>query len=439
MKSKVNEIFKYFLDNKIKNVLLSISSGVDSLVLLHVLLRTREINNKLNISLFHTNYNFHNKSNDAELLCRQISSKFNLKLHLLNKKLNNKNFEHNARKIRYNEIFRLVKEYNYDKVLTAHNYNDQLETLIMKDNDNANWISRIGIRKKNHLLYRPILDINKKQIYNYAKKNNLIWIEDSTNKDISFTRNKIRYLISKNRYKKIYYNNLIKLKNKSDVKYFDYLNKFKKNSKDFILRKSKYFIEINLNFLDFFSSLETKLFFNYLVSSSFKDEALKITDSHWFNIYEIIKNGRNGTSINLSNRILLQKERGSIIISIPRTLNNKILINDENETYNWYDSHISFKSFENNDMNIVPINLIKNGSYISHWKKGDKIRLKNSTKKISDIFINNKISNYDKLYYPVIRGNKGNVICVPNLATMYYSKFNKSKCLSLIMKRGDLK
>ena len=439
MKSKVNEIFKYFLDNKIKNVLLSISSGVDSLVLLHVLLRTREINNKLNISLFHTNYNFHNKSNDAELLCRQISSKFNLKLHLLNKKLNNKNFEHNARKIRYNEIFRLVKEYNYDKVLTAHNYNDQLETLIMKDNDNANWISRIGIRKKNHLLYRPILDINKKQIYNYAKKNNLIWIEDSTNKDISFTRNKIRYLISKNRYKKIYYNNLIKLKNKSDVKYFDYLNKFKKNSKDFILRKSKYFIEINLNFLDFFSSLETKLFFNYLVSRSFKDEVLKITDSHWFNIYEIIKNGRNGTSINLSNRILLQKERGSIIISIPRTLNNKILINDENETYNWYDSHISFKSFENNDMNIVPINLIKNGSYISHWKKGDKIRLKNSTKKISDIFINNKISNYDKLYYPVIRGSKGNVICVPDLATMYYSKFNKSKCLSLIMKRGDLK
>ena len=86
-------------------------------------------------------------------------------------------------------------------------------------------------------------------------------------------------------------------------------------------------------------------------------------------------------------------------------------------------------------MNILPMNLINNGSYISHWKKGDKIYLKDSTKKISDIFINNKISNFDKLYYPVIRSNKGNVICVPNLATMYYSKFNKSKCLSLIMKK----
>ena len=260
MKSKINEIFKYFLDYKISNVLLSISSGIDSIVLLHILIKVKEINNKLNISLFHTNYNFHNKSNEAESLCRQLSSIFNLKLHLLNIKLNSKNFEHNARKIRYKEIFRLANEYNYERVLTAHNYNDQLETLIMKDNDNANWISRIGIRKKNQFLYRPILDVNKKQIFNYAKKNSLIWIEDSTNKDISYKRNKIRYLISKKRYNKIYYNNLIRLKNKSDAKYFNYLDKFKKNNKELILRKSKYFVELNLNFIDFFSSLETKLF-----------------------------------------------------------------------------------------------------------------------------------------------------------------------------------
>jgi tRNA(Ile)-lysidine synthetase-like protein len=192
---------------------------------------------------------------------------------------------------------------------------------------------------------------------------------------------------------------------------------------------------VNLNFIDFFSSLETKLFLNYIVSNSFDDEALKITDSHWHNIYEIIKNGKNGLSVNLSNRILLQKERSSIIISIPRTLQNNLLINDESESYNWYDTHISFKSSENYDMNIVPMNLLNNGSYISHWKKGDKIHLKNSTKKISDIFIDNKISNYDKLYYPVIRGNKGNVICVPNLATMYFSKFDTTKSLSLIMKK----
>ena len=210
MKSKSKEINKYFLKNKIQNVLLSISGGVDSILLLDILLDLKKNNKKL----------------------------YSLKLHLLNIKLNNKNFEHNARKARYSELLRLANEYNYDKVLTAHNYNDQIETLVMKDNDNSNWISRIGIRKINEYIYRPLLDIDKKQIYNYAKSNSLIWIEDLTNKDISFKRNKTRFLISNIRYKENYFNYLIILKNKSDVKYLDYLNKFKKKNKEFILRKN---------------------------------------------------------------------------------------------------------------------------------------------------------------------------------------------------------
>ncbi len=86
---------------------------------------------------------------------------------------------------------------------------------------------------------------------------------------------------------------------------------------------------------------------------------------------------------------------------------------------------------DNNNTNVVPLNLINNGSYISHWKKGDKIKLKNSTKKISDIFIDNKISNYDKSYYPILRNNNGEVICVPNLATKHYERFNKHEFVSL--------
>ena len=134
----------------------------------------------------------------------------------------------------------------------------------------------------------------------------------------------------------------------------------------------------------------------------------------------------------------MQKERFSIIISIPRKCQSDIVIDDKNKNYFWYDSKISFKTPANNNINIVPENLINNGSYISHWKNGDKISLKNSTKKISDLFIDNKISNYDKLYYPILKSNKGNVICVPNLATMYYNEFDESKCVSLqILNKGD--
>ena len=438
MKSKINEINNFFIVNKIDNILLSISGGVDSIVLLKILLKIKKINKKLNVSLFHANYNFHNKSDDAQLLCKKISLKYDLKLHLLSTKIDNGNFEHNARKVRYNEIINLFSAHNYDIALTAHNYNDQLETLIMKDVDNSNWISRQGIRSITNHLYRPLLDTNKREIYKFAKLYNLEWIEDQSNHDIKFKRNKTRFLINNNRYDESYFTRLKKIKRISDIKYSSYLDKFKNVKNDYLLRKNDYFIELNLNFLDIFSSLETKLFLNYLLSETLEKTSLKITDLHWKNIYEIIKNGRNGLSINLSKKILLQKERFSIIISISRKCQSDIVIDNKNKNYAWYDSKISFKAPANNNINIVPGNLINNGSYISHWKNGDKISLKNSTKKISDLFIDNKISNYDKLYYPILKSNKGNVICVPNLATMYYNEFDESKCVSLqILNKGD--
>ena len=431
MKFKTKEINKFFLNNKINNILLSISGGVDSIVLLEMLLNVRKINKSLNISLFHTNYNLHDKSNIAACLCKKISVQHNLKFHLLNISIKSSNFEHNARLTRYNEIIKLIHTDKYDIALTAHNYNDQIETLIMKDIDNANWISRIGIRKLNNCIYRPLLDINKNQIYDYAKLNKLKWIEDETNKDLSFTRNKIRFLINKERYRNSYFYYLKELKKNSDVNYLDYLIKFRINKNKYLLRKNKHFIELNLNFLELFTPLETKLFLNYMISNSFKENHLKITKSHWLNIYKVIKFGRNGLSINISNRILLEKERNSIIISIPRDIQNDIMIKNNNVVYNWYDTKISFNSINDEYNNVVPLKLIKGGIYISHWKKGDKIRLRYITKKISDIFINNKISNYDKLYYPILKNNKGNVVCIPNLETKYYKGFNKSDFLSL--------
>lgn len=438
MKSKINEINNFFIVNKIDNILLSISGGVDSIVLLKILLEIKKINKKLNVSLFHTNYNFHRKSDDAQLLCKKISLKYELKLHLLSTKIDSGNFEHNARKVRYNEIINLFSAHNYDIALTAHNYNDQLETLIMKDVDNANWISRQGIRSITNHLYRPLLDTNKREIYNYAKLYNLEWIEDQSNHDIKFKRNKTRFLINSNRYNESYFTRLKKIKRISDIKYSNYLDKFKNVKNDYLLRKNKYFIELNLNFLDTFSSLETKLFLNYLLSKTLEKTSLKITDLHWKNIYEIIKNGKNGLSINLSKKILLQKERFSIIISIPRKCQSDIVIDNKNKNYAWYDSKISFKAPANNNINSVPENLINNGSYISHWKNGDKISLKNSTKKISDLFIDNKIPNYDKLHYPILRNSEGDVICVPNLATKYCNKFDSLEHISININYGEI-
>ena len=62
----------------------------------------------------------------------------------------------------------------------------------MKHYDKSDWISFLGIRDKYRKIIRPMLTIYKKEIISYSSHNNLFWIDDPTNYDNSFRRNKIR-------------------------------------------------------------------------------------------------------------------------------------------------------------------------------------------------------------------------------------------------------
>ena len=79
-----------------------------------------------------------------------------------------------------------------DYIFTAHHKDDQIETLLMKHYDKSDWISFLGIRDKYRKIIRPMLSIYKKEIISYSTHNNLFWIDDPTNYDNSFRRNKIR-------------------------------------------------------------------------------------------------------------------------------------------------------------------------------------------------------------------------------------------------------
>ena len=69
----------------------------------------------------------------------------------------------------------------------------------MKTLSNSDWISYLGIRSKYNMIVRPMLSIMKDDIIQYAKHNNLKWYEDTTNSDLTFERNRIRYNIANNK------------------------------------------------------------------------------------------------------------------------------------------------------------------------------------------------------------------------------------------------
>ena len=104
-----------------------------------------------------------------------------------------------------------------------------------------------------------------------------------------------------------------------------------------------------------------------------------------------------------------------------RNINNNYKIKIRGTISKWYDT--SFEVHHKNKFNNISIKIsesaLEDGLYVTHWKEGDIVEYNNMHKKISNMFIDNKISNYNKKYYPIIRNQHNKILWVPNI-------FNKS-------------
>ena len=114
-------------------------------------------------------------------------------------KINKKSIQERARKFRYKIFENFCFEKNIFHLLVAHHFEDQKETLLMRLNDNSNvyglaCMSKILFKKKIRIL-RPLLDFKKKEIINFLDAKSIKWFEDTSNKDLKYSRNKYRSIL----------------------------------------------------------------------------------------------------------------------------------------------------------------------------------------------------------------------------------------------------
>lgn len=185
-------------------LLLAVSGGVDSVVLLDALAL---LANKLRFTLYiaHFNHKLRGFSSDVdEVLVRNTSKEYNLHFYSSSgnvKQYSSKNslsIEHAARILRYNFFERTARNINVDIVATAHTEDDLVETFfinLLRGSGLTGLSSMPSKRKfvKNVSLVRPFLQFSKQNLYEYAKIRKLKWNEDETNSLLNYTRNKIRH------------------------------------------------------------------------------------------------------------------------------------------------------------------------------------------------------------------------------------------------------
>ncbi|MEE1226625.1 MAG: tRNA lysidine(34) synthetase TilS [Bacteroidales bacterium] len=183
------------LFSKDDRILIALSGGVDSVVLSHLMCRAN-----YKISLAHCNFHLRDEeSNRDEAFVRSWAKENNIPLFVKEfdtyqyMKENKLSLEMAARDLRYNWFNSLLESEGFTCLCTAHHLDDSIETFFINLLRGTGIAGLHGIKVKNDKIVRPLLFATREEILSYANQNNISYVEDSTNSETKFTRNKIRH------------------------------------------------------------------------------------------------------------------------------------------------------------------------------------------------------------------------------------------------------
>ncbi len=182
------------LPEKINTLYLAYSGGIDSSVLLHVLLSYRH---QYKIVIWHVNHGLQKNAQEMEEFSRiqTNQSGFEFRVNRLNMDPAESNMEARARELRYHLFEQVLTE--QDVLLTAHHKNDQAETLLlnlMRGSGSAGLRAIASIKALGRgLLVRPLINFSRLEIEQYALDHKLVWVDDPSNNKTEYDRNYLRH------------------------------------------------------------------------------------------------------------------------------------------------------------------------------------------------------------------------------------------------------
>lgn len=199
MEEKVlKTIKKYELIKSGDNIVLGISGGPDSICMLYILNSLKK-DLKFNIYVAHINHMLRENAKLDEEYVKNTCKKLNIPVyikHIQIKEIAEKEkrgIEETGRKVRYEFFEEILRKTNSNKIATAHNLNDSIETIILNIIRGTGISGLAGIEPiRENKFIRPLIECERKEIEEYCKLNKLEPRIDESNYENKYNRNKIR-------------------------------------------------------------------------------------------------------------------------------------------------------------------------------------------------------------------------------------------------------
>ena len=454
----LSTIKKYNLIEKGDKIVLGLSGGPDSVCLLHILNRLKEV---LDIEVYAAHLNHQIRGIEAQKdalyvsqLCESLGITFFVKSINVPQycKENKLSLEEGARKLRYEMFFEIKDKLNANKIAIAHNMNDQAETVLMRMMRGTGLQGLKGIDYiRDGIIIRPILEIERSEIEAYCEKYELNPRIDATNLESIYTRNKVRLELIP--YMKENFNSNItesivrmsnSLRNDNDFIEEEAFKKFKEVA--FI---NGYNLEIKLDkYINLHKSLKTRIIrhgIKYVLGdTNFIDQ------KHIEEIIDLEGQNKIDKKIVLPRGLFVYRQKNKLIFTTKEIIfeeiefsykvpkNGLVKINEANIIIETETMSIKrYKSLKKDKSSKwFDCNKIEGGIIVRSKKPGDKIKLSVGSKKLKELFIDLKIPKEERDKIPVVQDNNG-ILCVGNFrnSEAYKIDENTKEVLKICFKK----
>ena len=464
------KVLSYIKDNNLiksgDKILVALSGGPDSMCLLNILFELKE-ELKIDISAAHLNHLLRGEDafKDEEYVIN-ICNDMGIQCFVKRVDINTYSKEHKlssemaGRKVRYDFFDEILERERFDKIATAHNANDQAETILFRLMRGTGLEGLGGIKaSRGDKVIRPILCLSRDEVEEYIKLNNLSPRIDKTNFEKIYNRNKIRLDI------------LTYMKENFNEDIVQTLNRM-----SLLLQKDNVFLEnLALSFYnkycieyDDYFIIEKEIFKEEdpIVNRVLRRAITRYSKSnydfemkHIYIISDLAKNN-SGKIVDLPNGVYAENIYGNIYIK-SRTkkcsIDNQkeeIIVNKNNmceDVVKFHNFNIEFSIIENCENNYLELNKGELIKYFDFDKINNKISIRNKrngdkiiplgmsgNKKLKDIFIDMKISKEERESIPILCFDEKIAWIIGIRISEEYKITNKSKnILKVVVQRKE--
>lgn len=423
-------------------VLVGLSGGADSVMLLHLLLEYRRRNFDFSIVALHVNHGIRGDEAERDLLfCQFLCSELGIEFLSVREDVPaiaerlGQGIEECARGVRYSAFSSaLEKREDISFIATAHNADDNAETILLNILRGSGTRGGAGIPPVRDNVIRPLIYCTKSEIVKTLEEAKIAFVTDSTNLSMDYTRNFIRNKV------------LSGLCERFDDPY-GMFSRFSRNLRaddDFILCQAKEFLDTHNPVLNSdLSSLHRSLLLRVLSLMS----GVSMSESLFEDIFAMLC--KDNFTYCIKNDVFFVCERG--ICSVRRGKEESREFSFQLQYgVNRFDDFgadviLSETEIPKTSLNVysfsitraISSDIIRGEIYIRSRKDGDTVKYGGITRKIKKLFSDNKLSSLVKDRVPLLCDKQG-VLWIPGLGSREGGESEKKIFVALCIKNKDL-